>query len=229
MPRTMVDYSKSCVYRIAWKDTTYYVGSTTNFTNRKFQHKYAAKDMKNEFKLYKFIRDNGGWTDEWCMVLVNEYPDCKTANELHQYERDAYDFYKPELNIYKPALREIEKKYVGEKDEKSVHQCIPCGYLCCSRSNLVKHFSSKKHINKIQNPDAVIIGEFKCPNCVKTYKGNTGLWAHKKKCNAPEPIIPIAHEIVTEVDLHTKIDKLEKENNNLKELIIELVKNMQLK
>jgi GIY-YIG catalytic domain len=229
MPRTMVDYSKSCVYRIAWKDITYYVGSTTNFANRKCQHKSAAKDVKNEFKLYKFIRNNGGWTDEWCMVLVNEYPDFKTANELHQYERDAYDFYKPELNVNKPALRESEKSDVGEKDKETVHQCIPCGCLCCSRSNLVKHFSSKKHINKIQNPDAVIVGEFKCPNCVKTYKGNTGLWAHKKKCNAPDPIIPTAQEIVTEVDLHAKIDKLEKENNNLKELIIELVKNMQPK
>jgi hypothetical protein len=229
MPRTMVDYSKSCVYRIAWKDTTYYVGSTTNFTNRKFQHKYAAKDVKNEFKLYKFLRDNGGWTDEWCMVLVNEYPDCKTANELHQYERDAYDFYKPVLNVNKPALREGEKSDVSEKNKEIVHQCVHCDYLCNRRSNLLKHFSSKKHIEKIQNPDVVVEEEYKCKNCVKTYKSNQGLWFHKKICIASEPVIPTAHEIAPEVDLYAKIDKLEKENNSLKELIIELVKNMQLK
>ena len=45
------------------------------------------------------------------------------------------------------------------------HCCIPCGYVCGSRSNLTKHYTSKKHINKIHNPDAVIVGGFKCPKC----------------------------------------------------------------
>jgi hypothetical protein len=100
------------------------------------------------------------------------------------------------------------------------HCCVPCGYLCCSRSNLVKHFSSKKHVNKIQNPDAVIVGKFKCPNCVKTYKGNTGLWAHKKKCKAPEPVIETVPNIIPETDLHAKIDNLER-------IIVEMAKNQQ--
>jgi hypothetical protein len=97
--------------------------------------------------------------------------------------------------------------------------CIPCGYLCSSRSNLTKHFTSQKHINKIQNPDAVIVGGFKCQNCAKTYKGNTGLWAHKKKCKAPELIIP-AVLLPPEKDLHAEIV-------NLKRMIIELTKNLQ--
>jgi hypothetical protein len=97
--------------------------------------------------------------------------------------------------------------------------CIPCGYLCSSRSNLTKHFLSLKHINKIQNPDAVIVGGFKCTNCAKTYKGNTGLWAHKKKCRPPEPISP-AELFPQEKDLHAEIV-------NLKGMIIELTRNLQ--
>ena len=70
----------------------------------------------------------------------------------------------------------------------------PCGYLCSSKSNLAKHYSSKKHKDKIENPDAVIVGGFKCKNCDKVYKSNPGLWAHNKKCKpavvaveVPEP------------------------------------------
>jgi hypothetical protein len=96
------------------------------------------------------------------------------------------------------------------------HCCIPCGYLCGSRSNLTKQFASKKHINKILNPDAVVVDGFKCQNCAKTYKGNTGLWAHKKKCKAPEPIPTVI--LSQEKDLHEKIDNLEK-------IIVEMAKN----
>jgi hypothetical protein len=73
-------------------------------------------------------------------------------------------------------------------------------------------------MDKIQNPDAVIVGAFKCPNCEKTYKGNTGLWAHKKKCMAPEPLISTVP--VPETDLRAEIV-------NLKGMIVELAKNLQ--
>ena len=192
MPRTTTNYTKSCVYRIAWKDKTYYVGSTIDFTQREMRHKYACKDVNSDGLLYKFIRDNGGWTEDWCMVLVNEYLDCKSTNELHQYERDAYDFYKPELNVIKPAVRDDEC------------HCIPCGYVCRSISNLAKHLTSKRHIDKVQNPDAE--GAFKCKNCDKTYKSNPGLWSHKKNC---KPIaVAVAVQVPSERDLHADIKTL---------------------
>ena len=98
------------------------------------------------------------------------------------------------------------------------HCCIPCGYLCSSRSNLVKHFSTKKHIKKIQNPDAVIVGGFKCPNCDKMYKSNPGLWAHKKKCKLIAVAVAVA--VPPETDLRAEI-------KNLKVMIIEMAKNLQ--
>jgi hypothetical protein len=101
------------VYRIAYKDKTYYVGSTTNFRKRKSQHKSNCKNVKSEEynkALYVFIRENGGWSDEWVMVLVQSYHNCKTSLELLKYEREHYDIYKPELNKQKPYLYEGEEK-----------------------------------------------------------------------------------------------------------------------
>lgn len=120
MPRKAIDYSKSLVYRIAYKDTTYYVGSTTNFRNRKNQHKSNCRNVKNKkynIALYKFIRETGGWNDEWVMILVQSYPNCKSSKELRKYEREHYDILKPELNMCKPCLKE------GEKEEQKKQYC----------------------------------------------------------------------------------------------------------
>jgi GIY-YIG catalytic domain len=132
MPRKPIDYSKSLVYRIAYKDITYYVGSTTNFRNRKNQHKNNCKNVKAEEynkALYVFIRENGGWSDDWVMVLIQFYPDCKTSLELLKYEREHYDIYKPELNVSKPYLyegerEEYQKEYQKENVEKIKEKSI---------------------------------------------------------------------------------------------------------
>jgi hypothetical protein len=110
------------------------------------------------------------------------------------------------------------KQYITMySNSTKTHCCIPCGYLCSSRSNLVKHFSSKKHIWKIQNPDAVIVGGYKCPNCDKMYKSNPGLWAHKKKCKSTA--VAVAVQVPSETYLHTKIDNLERVIDQLTVLV----------
>jgi hypothetical protein len=118
MPRTPIDYSKACVYRLVHNYITYYIGSTTNFTRRKYEHKRGSSDENREEynrPIYSFIRETGGWDNDWCMVLVQEYPECKTSNELLKYEREHYDFYKPELNMNKPCLKEGERIEYGKK------------------------------------------------------------------------------------------------------------------
>ena len=95
---------------------------------------------------------------------------------------------------------------MSNSNSTKTHCCTPCGFLCNSKSNLAKHYLSKKHINKIQNPDAVIVGGFRCPNCSKTYRSNQGLWPHKKVCKAIAAV-PVA---IPETDLHAKIDNLER-------------------
>ena len=85
--------------------------------------------------------------------------------------------------------------------------CVPCGYPCRSKSNFAKHCSTKKHKDTI-NPVAVIEGEFKCKNCVKTYKSNQGLWGHNKKCKSPDSKPDSTPIKLSETDLLAKIDNL---------------------
>jgi hypothetical protein len=85
---------------------------------------------------------------------------------------------------------------------------------------LLKHHATKKHLDKMLNPDAVIVGGFKCKNCEKIYKSNPGLWAHNKKCKPPVVAVAVT---VPEIDLHAKIDNLEK----VIEQLTVLVKNQQ--
>ena len=75
MPKEIVDYSNTIIYKIYCKDssiTDVYVGHTTNFNSRKNMHKNLCKNFKNKQKIYNVIRCNGGW-DNWVMVEIAKY------------------------------------------------------------------------------------------------------------------------------------------------------------
>ena len=120
------DYSKSCVYEITWKETIYYVGSSKNFENRIKQHKSDYKNENSEKynkPLYNFLRDNGDWTNEWTMTIIQSYPDCKSRRELLEYEREHYEILKPVFNKCRPIVldgeqSEIRKQYRLENAKK---------------------------------------------------------------------------------------------------------------
>ena len=120
------EYSKSCVYEITWKETIYYVGSSKNFENRIKQHKSDYKNENSEKynkPLYNFLRDNGDWTNEWTMTIIQSYPDCKSRRELLEYEREHYEILKPVFNKCRPIVHdgeqsEIRKQYRLENAEK---------------------------------------------------------------------------------------------------------------
>ena len=73
----MPDYSKSIIYTIRSK-TSLYVGSTTDFTNRKHQHKTDIFKTISNSKLYKTIRDN---EYQWDMKPYKEFP-CENKLQL---------------------------------------------------------------------------------------------------------------------------------------------------
>jgi hypothetical protein len=125
MPRKAIDYSKSCVYRLIYDNTTRYVGSTTNFTNRKNAHKTNSNSKNINSKsynsqLYRFIRETGGWGDnkKWDMVLIEQYPNCKSAKELRKYERHHYDLLLPDLNTNRPITTTMERS--NDKRESGI-------------------------------------------------------------------------------------------------------------
>ncbi len=98
----MPDYSKSIIYTIRTRDSLY-VGSTTNFTNRKNLHKtyIEIKDIK----LYKTIRDNDG---EWDMKPYKEFP-CETKQQLNIEEERIRCELKADLNCNSCCGLNVEK------------------------------------------------------------------------------------------------------------------------
>ena len=75
----MPDYSKCVMYKLVCKDKDIkdcYIGSTCNHSRRKSQHKNCCNNEKSKgynIKVYKFIRDNGGWGN-WDFVIIEKYP-----------------------------------------------------------------------------------------------------------------------------------------------------------
>ena len=101
MPRTPIDYSKTVIYKIVCNDLTIpdcYVGSTTNFTKRKCQHKFDCKT--SNFRIYECIRNNKDW-DNWSMLEVEKYP-CNDNNEATLRERYWYETLNANLNMVNP-------------------------------------------------------------------------------------------------------------------------------
>ena len=70
-----INYDNTYFYKICCKDITIkeiYIGQTTDFTRRKSCHKQScnnANSLGYNIRLYKFIRENGGW-DHWDMILI---------------------------------------------------------------------------------------------------------------------------------------------------------------
>ena len=84
MPKTPIEYSKCCIYKIEHiaNESIVYVGHTTSFDNRKCQHKCSYRNTNNNkynYKLYQMIRDNGDF-DMFRMIEILKYP-CNDKRE----------------------------------------------------------------------------------------------------------------------------------------------------
>jgi hypothetical protein len=125
MPRTKTDYSTTVIYVIRCDDfniTDEYIGSTTNFRRRKCEHKSTSTNESHKnhnSKLYKTMRENGGW-DNWKIIQLEEYPceDKRQAEAREEYwrkERQA------KLNMVRPFVTEDEIKEQA-KDYKLINR-----------------------------------------------------------------------------------------------------------
>lgn len=95
-------YPKYTIYMILHKNRNIqeiYIGSTTNFPRRRSQHKKNTTNRRNKLyntKLYKFIRQFGGW-DCFDMEIIEIYP-CDNLMEGKSKEQFHIDLIKPSLN-----------------------------------------------------------------------------------------------------------------------------------
>jgi len=129
MPKIPVDYLKTIIYKIEHidDDSLVYVDYTTNWNKRKCEHKhryYNKKCSKHNYKVYKMIRDNGGW-EMIKMLEVEKYP-CNDKREAEKREIEVMKESKSNMNMIKSLLSDEEKKdYKKKAGEKYYERYKP--------------------------------------------------------------------------------------------------------
>ena len=112
--------------------------------------------------------------------------------------------------------------------------CDKCDYTCCKKFNWDRHVITPKHarmtkggqkgaINE-QNEPGRVECKYSCESCNKIYASRNGLWKHQQKCNISEKH---SESILTNnatTDKDDLINYLMKENQEFKNLILEIVK-----
>jgi len=197
MPKTIIDYFNTIIYKIYCNDLSIkdiYIGHTTNFVKRKYQHKICTNSGK-KLKIYDMIRQNGGW-DNWNMVEIAKY-NCKDSTESRIREQEHYDLLKPTLNILNPISNNpYHVMYSDNLSKNNVykHSCDYCGIKTNNKKDYNNHLLTTKHV-KLTNVNEMVTScssipqnchinnkTFICEICEKVYKSRVGLWKHKKKC-----------------------------------------------
>jgi hypothetical protein len=108
----MPDYSKTIIYKLICNDeniTDFYIGHTTDYLQRKNNHKSHCnniKSKKHNLKVYKFIRENGNWNN-WNMIKFEDYP-CNDEKEAKQREDYWVEELKSTLNSIRPSRTKKE-------------------------------------------------------------------------------------------------------------------------
>ena len=119
MPRKPIDYSEIHFYKIVSKDLNIkncYVGHTTDFKRRKSEHKkhcYMVSDKHYNIKIYKFIRENGGW-ENWEMILL-KIEHCENGMVARSRERYYKEQEHSTLNHNMPSRTNAE--YMKDNEE----------------------------------------------------------------------------------------------------------------
>jgi len=167
-----VDYSKSLIYKLCCNNTDItdiYIGSTTNMKARKSKHKFSCNtptDRSYNSSKYKFIRDNGGFSN-WSIILI-DYVDVNNKCELEKKEREYIENLKPSLNNNIPSRtpqealiyhQEYQKKYQKEyqkewreNNKQRIYEQIKCECGCMiSRLHISRHRKTKKHIELMES------------------------------------------------------------------------------
>jgi len=162
-----------CIYNNKFKKD-FYIGSSNNYKNRMRKHKsdcYNPNKRCYNYKLYKFIRDNGGWS-EWSNIIIATV-DVKDKLEQRKIEQVYIDHLEPGLNCDRSyqtpeQLKEWHKEWHNKNKEKikeyqndyriknreQIKEWKNKKMICICGSkytnvNKARHERSKKHINSI--------------------------------------------------------------------------------
>ena len=102
--------------------------------------------------------------------------------------------------------------------------CNFCDYGTCKKSSYDDHLLSSKH-KKVTNSNNNLTkncSNLICENCNKEFKSRTGIWRHKKKCIIDNYNYTYNNKLEEKQEL---VNYLMKENNELKQMIMDVIKN----
>ncbi len=183
----MTDYSNSIIYKICCKDSNVkeiYIGSTTNLYNRNRSHKSRCNnpnDNHYNIKIYKFIREHGGW-DNWEMVELYKYP-CNSKEELEIEERNAWEKYDSQLNSRTPH-RTLEEYIEIKHEYNTIYYNVNQGQI---KKNQLEYYHKNRDAIKKQKTELVRCdcGITMTRQCISRHKDNP---SHTKRMVALEEI-----------------------------------------
>ena len=100
-------------------------------------------------------------------------------------------------------------------------ECQNCNFECNKKSNYDKHLLTSKHKNrtKLNSLEPKKCQTFICSNCERVYMARNSLWYHNKKCT-------LKVETKKETTDKELIMLLIKENSEMKNLVLEVCKNI---
>jgi len=114
------------------------------------------------------------------------------------------------------------------------YHCDICNYNTCYSKDFKKHIVTKKHMELSGSP-MEITKVLICEVCNKKFKTNSGLWKHKNKgchsetLNSKEEVKDEVTDKQLIIMLLKQNSELIKEQTDIKELILEIVKNGTMK
>ena len=182
----MVNYNNSIIYKLCCKTLNVkdiYIGSTTNFKQRKKEHKYACTKETSKLynqKKYQFIRENGGW-DNWDMIMIKEF-NCENKRQLDTEERKQIEELNATLNQLIPTRTVKEYKKNNEQKIKEQYKIYSQKYYTKNKekeaSRRKKYYDNNREIILTKGKEYKKI-RISC-KCCKTELNKTDFARHKR-------------------------------------------------
>jgi len=114
--------------------------------------------------------------------------------------------------------------FSNQKKTKKVqnYYCEKCDFITCNKTKFNNHLQTKKHFSNISQQSATKKGPQNECICGKKYYDRSGLWRHKLKCLQSQS----NEEKYDKVQELTEVIKcLVKDNSEIKNIVMEVVKN----
>jgi hypothetical protein len=158
MPKIPIDYSNCSIYKIEHieDESLIYVGHTTNFKQRKAQHKQRCNNEKSKefnFKLYTMMRENGGF-EMFKMIEIEKYK-CNDRREADKRENEVMKELKASMNKNRSFITNEERlekgKIYKEENKDKIKETVK-EYKEKHKDNIKQYYEEykEKHKDKIK-------------------------------------------------------------------------------